>query len=424
MSDPVDAPNQPRDTSAAARKSWWARWIWAVPIAAVAIVGWLLVRDRGIDATVVFDEAAGMGGGTKVVQRGINVGRVRRVELAQDGWHVIAELNLDKSIEHFLRSGTRFYLEGAHPSLTNLSSLKAIVRGPSIVLVAGPGGAARHFKGSMGPVRDSLAVSLPYLVKFAGPLGQLKAGSPVTLLGLTVGEVASVQLNTDAAAGTISAAVMVMLDPTRFHIQRNTTRVADWGGLMNVTMNELVKHGLRASLRQDPPLVGTPQITLEMTPYAGQGILRAAGAYVEIPAKEGGGLEQLLSQVGQLPIGAIGDNVRALTEHLKALASSPQLKDSIVQLDHALADLDKTVHEAAPQIAPTLDSVHQTVDSLRNTAIQLDATTVVAKRTISGATSPDGNLQQSLRELTEAARAIRSLANDLDQRPESLVRGR
>jgi ABC-type transporter Mla subunit MlaD len=90
----------------------------------------------------------------------------------------------------------------------------------------------------MGPVRDSLAVSLPYLVKFAGPVGQLKAGSPVTLLGFTVGEVASVQLNTDAAAGRISAAVMVMLDPTRFHIQRNTARVADWGGLMNVTMRE------------------------------------------------------------------------------------------------------------------------------------------------------------------------------------------
>jgi paraquat-inducible protein B len=276
----------------------------------------------------------------------------------------------------------------------------------------------------MGPVRDSFAVSFPYLVKFGGPVGRLKAGSPVTLLGFTVGEVASVQLNTDAAAGRISAAVMVMLDPTRFHIQRNTAQVADWGGLMNVTIKELVQHGLRARLRQDPPLVGTPEITLEMTPYAGQRFLRAEGAYAEIPVKEGGGLEQLLSQAGQLPIGAIGENVRALTEHLKILASSPQLKDSIERLDHTLAELDKTVHEAAPQIPPTLDSVHQTVDSLRNTAIQIDATAAVAKRTISGATSPDGNLQQSLRELTEAARAIRSLANDLDQRPESLIRGR
>jgi paraquat-inducible protein B len=424
MSDPVDTPAQPRRTIAAARKSWWARWIWGVLIAAVGIAIWLLVRDRGIHATVVFDEAAGMNRGTKVVQRGIKVGTVRRVELAPDGWHVIAQLNLDKSIEQFLRSGTRFYWEGAHRSLTNFASLKEIITGPSIVLVAGPGGAARHFKGVMGPVHDPLAVSFPYLVQFANPVGQLKAGSPVTLLGFTVGEVASVQLNTDAAAGRISAAVMVMLDPTRFHIQGNTARVADWGELMNVSLRELVQHGLHAQLRQDPPLIGTPQITLEMTPHAGQEVLRAEGAYAEIPVKEGGGLEQLLSQAGQLPIGAIGENVRALTEHLKILASSPQLKDSIERLDHALAELDKTVHEAAPRIAPTLESVHQTVDSLRNTASQIDATTVVAKRTISGATSPDGNVQQSLRELTEAARAIRSLASDLDQRPESLVRGR
>jgi paraquat-inducible protein B len=424
MTDPVDAPTQPRRTIAAVQKSWWARWIWSVPIAAAGIAVWLLVRDRGIDATVIFDEAAGMDGGTKVVQRGIDVGTVRRVELAPDGWHVIAQLNLDKSIGQFLRSGTRFYLEGAHPSLTNLASLKAIVTGPSIVLVAGPGGAARQFKGMMGPVRDPLAVSFPCLVKFSGPVGQLKAGAPVTLLGFTVGEVASVQLNTDAAAGRISAVVMFMLDPTRFHIQGNTARVADWGGLMNITLRQLVQQGLRARLRQDPPLVGTPQITLEMTPDAGQAVLRAEGAYAEIPVREGGGLEQLLSEAGQFPLGAIGENVRAVTEHLKILASSPQLKDSIEQLDHALAELDKIMHEAAPQIAPTVDSVHQAIDSLRNTAVQIDATAVVAKRTISGATSPDGNVQQSLRELTEAARAIRSLANDLDQRPESLIRGR
>jgi paraquat-inducible protein B len=403
---------------------WLTRWIWGVLIAAVGIAIWLLARDRGINVTVVFDEAAGMNGGTKVVQRGIKVGTVRRVELAPDGWHVIAQLNLDTSIEQFLRSGSRFYWEGAHPSLTHFASFKEILSGPSIVLVAGPGGAARHFNGVMGPGRDPLAVAFPYLVKFANPVGQLKAGSPVTSLGFTVGEVASVQLNTDAAAGSISANVMVMLDPTRFHIRGNTARVADWGELMNVTLRELVQHGLRAQLRQNPPLIGTPQITLEMTPHAGQEGLRAEGAYAEIPVKEGGGLEQLLSQAGQVPIGAIGENVRALTEHLKILASSPQLKDSIERLDHALAELDKTVHEAAPQIAPTLESVHQTVDSLRNTASQIDATTVVVKRTISGATSPDGNVQQSLRELTEAARAIRSLASDLDQRPESLVRGR
>jgi paraquat-inducible protein B len=156
MNDPVDAADQPRRNNAAAQKSWWARWIWGVPIAAVGIAVWLLVRDRGIDATVVFDEAAGMDGGTKVVQRRIKVGTVRHVELATDGWHVIAQLNLDKSVEQFLRSGTRFYLEGAHPSLTNLASLKAIVRGPNIVLVAGPGGAARHFKGSMGPRHGAL----------------------------------------------------------------------------------------------------------------------------------------------------------------------------------------------------------------------------------------------------------------------------
>ena len=44
---------------AIARRSWWPGWIWAVPIAAVGIVLWLLLRSissRGIDVTVTYDE--------------------------------------------------------------------------------------------------------------------------------------------------------------------------------------------------------------------------------------------------------------------------------------------------------------------------------------------------------------------------------
>jgi len=38
--------------------------------------------------------------------------------------------------------------------------------------------------------------------------------------------------------------------------------------------------------------------------------------------------------------------------------------------------------------------------------------------------APGGSMQQSLQELTNAARSIRALANYLDQHPEALIRGR
>lgn len=419
---------QPRRTFSEVHRSRWPGWIWGVPVAAVGIVVWLLIRafsDRGIDATVVFEDAAGMKeGDTQVMFRGMNVGTVRRLTLDPDGVHVIAELNIDHHVKQYLRSGSGFYLKGAQPSLSDPSSLKSIIAGPSVVLVAGPGKPVRHFNGHMGAPPERLAVSVPYVLHFSTSGGELKAGAPVKLLGFTVGEVANVQLTTDPDNGKVSTAVLVMLDPTRFHI-RGLPERQDSGAYMNTALGRLIEHGLRARLTQDPPMLGSGQITLAMEPDAGPGAWQAAAAHPEIPVKEGGGLDQLFVQAGRLPLAEIGENIRATTAQLKTLTSSPQLRQSIDRLDSALAGLDRMVRDSAPQIAPTLQSVHQTVDGLRKTASEIDATAVAARRTVAGSpTSANGNLQESLRELTDAARAVRVLANDLDQHPESLVRGR
>ncbi|MBS0421374.1 MAG: MCE family protein [Proteobacteria bacterium] len=422
------ADTQPRRTVSEVRRSRWPGWIWGVPVAAIGIVVWLLIRafsDRGIDATVVFEDAAGMKeGDTEVMFRGMKVGTVRRLTLDPDGVHVIAELNIDHRVQQYLRSDSEFYLKGAQPSFSDPASLKSIVAGPSIVLVSGQGKPARHFNGRLGSPPERLTVSVPYVLHFSTSGGELKPGAPVKLLGFTVGEVANVQLTTDPVDGKVSTAVLVMLDPTRFHIQ-GAPEQQDSGTHMNTALGHLVQHGLRARLTQAPPVVGSGEITLAMEPEAAPGRLQATGPHPEIPVQEGGGLDRLFAQAGQLPLAEIGENIRATTAQLKTLTSSPQLEHSIDRLDSALAALDKMVHDSAPQVAPTLQSVHQTVEDLRKTASEIDATAVAARRTVSaGPTSANGNLQDSLRELTDAARAVRSLANDLDQHPESLVRGR
>ncbi len=429
MSAPEARGAQPPRTISEVHRSRWPSWIWGVPLAAAGVVVWLLLRafsDRGIEATVIFDEAAGMKvGDTHVLHRGLTVGSVRNLTLAPDGLHVTAQLNLDKSMEPYLRTGTRFYLRGAKPSLSDPASLRSILSGPDIILMAGSGAPERHFSGQLGEAPERLAVSLPYVLRFSEAVGQLKVGSPVSVLGFTVGEVADVQLMTDPAGARVSAAVLVMLDPTRFHIQRAAAEVHDWPALMNTTLEHLIRQGLRARLTQDPPLVGSQRITLDMVPEAGAGMLVTAGPYPEIPVKEGNGLQGLLAQAGALPLGEIGENVRSITAQLKTISSSPQLKDSIGRLDASLTELDRTVHQAGPQIEPTLRSVRQTVDSLQQTAGEIDATAAAARHTLAGGpAAANGNLQESLRELTDAARAIRTLANDIDQRPESLVRGR
>jgi paraquat-inducible protein B len=402
-------------------------WIWSVPIAAAAVVLFLLVRSlshRGIDATVTFDDASGMvATSTKVRYRGLDVGTVSGLALSPDGRRVIARLDLDKRMRGYLRAGTRFYLQGAHPSLTDLSSLAAIVSGPSIVLIPGAGAPQRHFTGIARGPPEVLDVAVPYQVTFDGNAGELRPGSPVTLLGFTVGVIDSIALAVDARTGRLATTVVLALDPTRFDLQPGASR--NWTATMNAALDRLIREGLRARLTQSPPFIGAAEVVLALTPDASPAALRTNGALPEIPAIAGDSLADLPRKLDRLPLEQIADNLRAVTAHLKTLSSSPQLQDSVVQLDRTLRALDQTMRQAGPEVAPTLASVHHTVESLRQTARAI-ATMTRATQQILGTSpaTPSGNLRQSLRELTEAARSIRTFADYLDAHPEALIRGR
>src|SRR5581483_5218094 len=128
------------------------------------------------------------------------------------------------------------------------ASLKAIIAGPTILMVPGPGSPSRQFTGSLGSPPDRLAVSLPYLVHFEGDVGGLKPGASVTLRGFTVGKVARVDLITDSQAGEITTTALLELDPTRFHIDKPPRQSSEWDMTLRAALTKLVQHGLRATL--------------------------------------------------------------------------------------------------------------------------------------------------------------------------------
>ena len=413
---------------AIARRSWWPGWIWAVPIAAVAIVLWLLLRSisaRGIDVTVTYNDAAGMQpGDTRVMYHGLEVGRVTSVALASDDWHVIVHLGIDGQLAPKINTGTRFVLEGAHPSFSDAASLRALIAGPTIVMVPGPGKPATSFIGTEGGPRQTLTVSLPYLVSFRGAVGQLKPDAPVMLRGFTVGEVTSVGLAVDPQTGRISTPVLLALDPTRFHLTAPAPADGNWKPLMDEALSKLIGAGLRASLTRAVPLVGGEQVELEIVAGAQAARLDTSGQYAQIPAVETG-LERLPAEIDSLPLTQIADNLRVITDQLRSLSTSPRMQSTLAHLDATLAALDRTTREAGPQVGPTLREVRATVVSLRAAAQQMDTTAAAARLTMgSTPAAPSGNLEHALDELAGAARAVRSLADYLERHPEALVRGR
>lgn len=415
------APASPERVRAGVRHGWWPGWIWGIPIAALIVVIWLGARALlagGTSISIRFDDAHQMKEqNTDVVLRGTTVGHVSGIKLTDDGTAVIVTASIDQSAVKFLRTGTRFWLKGANPSLSNLSSLGSLLSGPTIVMGPGPGKKARHFIGLEQAPIDPSATERPilYEVSLDSEAGSLAGGDPVTLRGFTVGEVRNVGFAYDPTTGDLSTPATLAIYPSLFHVKGE--RSAPSATQVSAEIGRLIEKGLRARLARNPPLVGQYHVSLEMVAGAAAptGPLTADGLPV-IPTASGGGISSILTRINKVPIEQIAQNALDITHNIKSLTSSPKLKDAIVQLDAALREIHGTVAKAGPQIPPL-------IKRLRRAAADLQDTAQSARQLMSGTATQNG-LTSAVQEIDQAARAVRSLADYLDRHPSAVIRGR
>jgi paraquat-inducible protein B len=410
----------PGPDKAAVRRSWWPGWIWAIPIAAILVVGWLGFRalfSGGEDATITFQDAHGLKPkNTNVEYRGMNVGRVTSVDLNDRGDAVIVTVSIEQSATRFLKSGTRFWLRGASPSLSNPQSLSALLSGPTIVMEPGAGQTTHHFVGltrkPVSPAGNS--ATLLYAVELSGEAGALQAGDPVKLEGFTVGEVREVGFDFDPDTGTLSMPGTLALYPALFHIKGQASPPDS--AAVRSEMGALINTGLRVKLEQDPPLLGSYHITLARAPDLPRAKPAAVNGMPLIPTAPGGGVGSLITRINRLPIEQIARNVADTTQHLQALAASPKLKQALAALAASLTQIQQTTARAGPELTTLITRLQRASDDVDRTVRSTDGL-------VNGSATEDG-VGSLIQEATEASRSVRSLADYLDRHPEALVKGR
>jgi paraquat-inducible protein B len=190
--------------AAGRRRTIWPNLVWGIPLAALVIVGYLGVRallNRGEVVTVTFTRAAGAkAGATRVLYHGIEAGKVTKIEPNADGRRLDFHLRLVPAAKNGLNSDARFWLIGANPNLTDLSSLEALVSGVAIGYAPGERGEpADRFEGL-----DQAPLILPgdkgtrYSLG-AHSLNSIHEGSIVLFHGQAIGKVIAIQFNGDKA---------------------------------------------------------------------------------------------------------------------------------------------------------------------------------------------------------------------------------
>lgn len=201
MSTPEDLPDgrvHPPHTGR--RRTIWPNLVWGIPIVALLIVGYLGVRaviNRGEVVTVTFTRAAGAKAGvTKVLYQGVEAGTLTQIEPNADGRRLDFHLRLVPAAKSGLNSNARFWLIGANPNFTDLSSLKAVVSGVAIGYAPGEGGEpADRFEGL-----DQAPLILPgdkgtrYALR-AHALNSIHEGSLVLFHGQVIGKLIAIRFD-------------------------------------------------------------------------------------------------------------------------------------------------------------------------------------------------------------------------------------
>ena len=121
-------------------------WLWLIPLAAVVFSGWLAKTawsQKGVRIELQFEEGHGLAPGDELRHRGIGIGVVDEVVLAQDRDGIVVNATLRPEAEDLARGGTRFWIVRPQLDFTGVGGLETVI-GPRYVAVLP--GAGKSFK--------------------------------------------------------------------------------------------------------------------------------------------------------------------------------------------------------------------------------------------------------------------------------------
>jgi len=292
-----------------------------------------------------------------------------------------------------------------------------------------------------------------FIMYFDGSIKGLSVGAPVLFQGVQIGSVKSIVLQADIDSLTLEKPVVIETEPAKFQLEKGQKH-----GDAGENIPELVDKGMRAVLAMQSFITGQLMIEIDFFPNTPVNLKNIDKDYVEIPTIPST-TERLAQTVQNLDLEGMQKNLEDTLAGIDSFVNNPDLKASISELkgvmtdarrlvqdlnarvgpladdlDATLGDTRKLVNNMDGQVKPVANNVNRTVEDFGNLARNMDARlgslTDSLDQTLSsvkGVMSEDAplivELENTLREISAAARSIRQLANTLDQQPEALIQG-
>ena len=352
--------------------------------------------------------------GTPVYFRRLLVGEVVGYELDKDGKEVSIEIFVHAPYDQYVTSNTRFWNASGFDVSLSAAGLKVQTESMISILAGGiafedrpssdddvdpsPSDSSKATATAVSPTgnaeseraqSDTVFPLYPtrelamkrsdtrverVVINFKQSVRGLSVGAPVEFRGVTIGEVAQVDVTIDPKDFTIIQPVLIYLYPERLRLKTDNGKpypAPKTDEERYKRYQGMVDRGLRAQLRTGNILSGQQYIALDFFPDMPKYTLNTKKVPLQLPSTPG-----------------------AFDDMEKSVASIVKNTDKLVQkLDgETLPEVNKALKNADALLAS--DSPMQT------------------------------DLRETLRELTKAASSLKKLADTLDQQPQSILFGK
>ena len=284
-----------------------------------------------------------------------------------------------------------------------------------------------------------------YVIYFSGSVKGLQVGAPVSFRGTKIGEVKDIITAFDYRDLSLLIPVIIEMDLTKFTVIAPEQK--------REHLDLMVEKGLRGRLEIQSLVTGQLLIDFDFYPDSPVNLLAKNLSELKIDFKELPSIEsdiqKLIKKIEDLPIEKIANEAYGLIVDFRKLIKSPDISESLATLHKALKNADKFIKHLDEQVDPlatnTLGAIEDArllvkntdqrtqpaIKSIRKAAEEAILSLRQAKKTLK--TADDVMAEQSplrrdvsdtLNEIADAARAIRILAEYLEQNPDALLRGK
>lgn len=362
-----------------------------------------------------------------IFYRRIQVGEVVAYELDPDGKGVTLKIFVKSPFDKYVKANTLFWhASGIDVSLdatgirVNTESLASILLGgisfQSPEDRASAAAAAQNstftlFSSKEEAFKSPDTVVETYTLFFKESVRGLSIGAPVDLRGATVGEVTKINIALDQNRKGFTMPVEIQFYPERLRAHYRQAAPGDNQVNSRELLDTLVKHGFRAQLRSGNLLTGQLYVALDMFPNAPSAKVAWQRNPPEFPTMQNSmeqfqvALMHIVQKFERLPLEELAGDARKTIQGLEATLKSA---------DKLISNMDGII---VPEARLMVQDARTSLESVRKT---LES----AKQVLSAEAPLQQDMRETLREISRAARALRTLGEYLEQHPESLLRGK